>query len=481
MASFKHKPSKLKYLSNTKTLDEMHKDQLSKFNSMNRELPQKKKLLQSLSVELREIEHNNKVNSDIDIKHRANLKCQIKELEKDIFTIENNTDMLDYIGKTCDVLVSYYELTTGIHYNTRDTIKDEPENNNIIDDVEDNNDNSNEDNNNNNYDDNCDKCNDNISNRDDTTNTESGTTNTDKKNMGIFLSDKLKALNQISQKSRKIKKPVKKRRITREQSCKSILKFLPTGVEEQKDTEPLITRAALQAQYLSIIDKTYACDKAKVSKIMMCSECNIEKIFQQNDGSYACIKCGEAEFLAMENEVSNHKELSSEKQKYPYKKINHLKEKLNQFQSKESADVPDEICNIVRAELKKRRKSAETCTPSDIKEILKQHRLTYYYEHLQQLHCKISKAPPITLSRNIEEKIITMFQQMQNSFRKHCPKQRSNFLSYAYVLNKLFKILQMPDHAKYFNLLKSKDKLREQDVIWLRICKDMNWPFYSSF
>jgi hypothetical protein len=183
----------------------------------------------------------------------------------------------------------------------------------------------------------------------------------------------------------------------------------------------------------------------------------------------------------MESELPSHKELANEKQKYPYKKINHLKEKLNQFQSKESADVPDDICAIVRSDLRKMGLNPKNTTPPLIRKILKKHKWTNWYEHLQQIYCKVSGNKPITLSSDIEEAIINMFQAMQESFRFHCPKKRSNFLSYSYVLNKIFRILHMPEHAKYFGLLKSKEKLRDQDLIWSKICKDMQWDFYSSF
>jgi len=131
--------------------------------------------------------------------------------------------------------------------------------------------------------------------------------------------------------------------------------------------------------------------------------------------------------------------------------------------------------------LRKKKIRPENSTPSDIKSILKKNRLTSYYEHLQQIYCIISGANPITLPREVEETIINMFQAMQESFRSHCPSSRSNFLSYSYVLNKLFRILKMPEHAKYFSLLKSKEKRREQDIIWGKICRDMRWKFYPSF
>jgi hypothetical protein len=64
----------------------------------------------------------------------------------------------------------------------------------------------------------------------------------------------------------------------------------------------------------------------------------------------------------------------------------------------------------------------------------------------------------------------------------------SNYLNYSYVLNKLFLIKAETDNnpkmlinAKYFKLLKSRDKLKMQDAIWKKICSYNNWPFHSSF
>lgn len=441
MSSFKHKANKLKYLSNIQTLDELHHNYLAKIDEKKNNIPQKKYKLEELIKQIENLE----LHSTNDIKLKSNIKCEIKILQEEIQNAEGNNDVLEYISKTGDLLVNYYNITSNIYNNLKENIninETEIQNNN----------------NNNNIDEN-------------------------EENSGIYISDKLKYLNQLSQKTRKIKKPVKKRRIIQEiQTGNSILNFLHVKSNEKLDDIQIsINKATLQDKYLMLIDKNYACDRVKTNKIIYCTQCKIEKTLFQSEGCYICKNCGETEHIIMESEVPSHKELSNEKQKYPYKKINHLKEKLNQFQSKESADVPDEICDIIRGDLIKRRILYENCTPPDIRSILKKHRLTSYYEHLQQIYCKISGDSPITLSRETEEKIINMFQTMQESFHIHCPCDRSNFLSYSYVLNKLFKILDMKEHSKYFGLLKSKDKLREQDIIWNKICKDIGWKFYSSF
>jgi hypothetical protein len=464
MSSFKHKPSKLKYLSNVQTLDELHRSHLAKFDESVKTLPQKKQKLSELTKQLEKLEKSPEIQSPDDIKNKANLKSEIRILEDEINKSSGNSEVLEYISKAGDLLINYYSITCGIYYNVEDGgntnntnksnfKKTASENDIEVDTV-------------------------------DISEMEPVAAKSANSDSGFHISDKLKHLNQLSQKNRKVKKPVKKRRLVQESSsARSILQFLP--VDKSQETEPanqtIMNRATLQDKYLMLVDKTYACEKSKVDNVIYCSQCKIEKILIQAEGRYVCRVCGETEITSTESETPNHKEMSSEKQKYPYKKSNHLKEKLNQFQSKESADVPDEICYIIRNELKKKRIREENCIPPDIRSILKKHRLTSYYEHLQQIYCKISKSEPITLSREIEEKILNMFQAMQESFHRHCPSNRSNFLSYSYVLNKLFRILGMKEHAKYFGLLKSKEKLREQDIIWNKICKDMGWPFHSSF
>lgn len=453
--SFKQKPSRHKYLSNVQTLDELHHNNITKFHEEKSGLAQKRKKLDDLYRKQQSFDKST------DIKTRSQTRGEIKQLEMEINGAKNDSKILEYMSKAGEYIVNYYEITCGVYYNINENDTKEKSTNGpdkgITDTVV------------------------------DITETETRPKKS-KEKTGINISDKLKHYNELSQKNRKVKKPVKKRRIVQESSGKkSILQYF--NADNPKETEEnvnngngitIMNRATLQDKYLMIMDKNYACEKVRADKIINCLNCNVEKTLFQSEGSYVCRKCGDTEPVIMESEIPSHKEMANEKQKYPYKKINHLKEKLNQFQSKESADIPENICNAIRMDLRKKKIRPENCAPFHIKSILKKRRLTSYYEHLQQIYCIISGANPITLPREVEETIINMFQAMQESFRAHCPASRSNFLSYSYVLNKLFRILKMPEHAKYFNLLKSKDKRREQDIIWKKICKDMGWTFYPS-
>ncbi len=151
------------------------------------------------------------------------------------------------------------------------------------------------------------------------------------------------------------------------------------------------------------------------------------------------------------------------------------------MQAKESTDIPTDVYDQILNEIKKNRiKNFKELTIQKMKQILKKLRLQHYYEHIPFILSKITGNPPPTISRDTEEKIKNMFKEMQKPFTVHCPKNRTNFLSYSYVLRKLFQLLELDDLAEYCSLLKNRNKLREQDKLWEKICFDLKWQFHPS-
>ena len=64
-------------------------------------------------------------------------------------------------------------------------------------------------------------------------------------------------------------------------------------------------------------------------------------------------------------------------------------------------------------------------TLTNIMEILKNNKLTKYYNNIQQTYCGVTGVAPPTLTRNEEEKIKEMFQEVERSYRKYI--NRYNF------------------------------------------------------
>jgi hypothetical protein len=152
-------------------------------------------------------------------------------------------------------------------------------------------------------------------------------------------------------------------------------------------------------------------------------------------------------------------------QNYSYKRLNHLKEKLNIFKT----NIPDDVYNRISLDL------TDKSSLLDIRLALKKHGFVCKSEYSVQIHRRLTNKPFLTLSDETESTLVNMFEKVQKSFVIHCPTNRSNFLSYSYVLHKLFKILKMNDHADCFRLFNNPDKLREYDMCWNKICLDNDW------
>ena len=164
-----------------------------------------------------------------------------------------------------------------------------------------------------------------------------------------------------------------------------------------------------------------------------------------------------------------------------YKRINHLAECLNALQGKEGTNVPQEVINAVKAEFKKNRISTTSeIKPSKVKQFLKKLGYSMYYENIYTIANMISGIPTLKLSRELEKRFKDMFFEIQEPFFRHKPPKRKNFLSYNYVLYKFSELLGEDDLLQYFPLLKCPKNLHNQDVIWKKICNDLQWEYIPT-
>ena len=213
-----------------------------------------------------------------------------------------------------------------------------------------------------------------------------------------------------------------------------------------------------------------------------CPACDVEMTFYQNEALLGCPRCGYEEFILIDSEKPSYKDPPREITYFAYKKINHFNEWLAQFQAKENTDIPQDVIEAVMRELRKERISDPKKVKKDkIREVLQKLKFAKMYDHVQQIKNRIQQQMTmLTLSKEMEEKLQHMFKEIQPAFIKYCPANRSNFLSYPYVLYKLCQLLEMDEFLPCFQLLKSREKLYQQDQVWQKICQEMRWQFIRS-
>ena len=250
-------------------------------------------------------------------------------------------------------------------------------------------------------------------------------------------------------------------------------------VKSVKESPEQAERSTVQ-KYLNNIDTTtidlndFARDKTK------CEGCGVgELIAIDHEGIMVCTKCYKSVRYLVEHEKPSYKEPPKEVCFYAYKRINHFREILAQFQAKETTQIPEIVLESIKLQIKKERFELKQLTNKKAKEILKKLGYNKYYEHIPFIKDKLGIKPPI-MSSELEETLCNLFMDIQAPYAKYCPHDRVNFLNYYYTVYKLCELLDQRQFLPYFPMLKDREKRIEQDEIWQKICHELGWEFIPT-
>ena len=242
-------------------------------------------------------------------------------------------------------------------------------------------------------------------------------------------------------------------------------------------------KGALYNEFMNVVENS-AIEITKKENVYICPECNIPKVLAAIESCTICPKCGISDvyFDTGLNNLSYEQEINSEGNiTFAYKRINHFNEWLAQFQAKEAIEIPDKILDELRNEFHKMKiKKVDEISKVKVKQILKKLKFNKYYEHSTHITNLITGIKPPSMTPDLEEKLRNMFRDIQIPFELHKPSTRSNFLSYSYCLYKFCELLGHDELLCNFPLLKSREKLHQQDKIWKNICQSMSWQYIST-
>jgi len=233
-------------------------------------------------------------------------------------------------------------------------------------------------------------------------------------------------------------------------------------------------------KYLSNIDDTFIDINSFICQTDICQICHKgELIPLEDEGILICNMCFRNIPYLIENEKPSYKEPPKEVCFYAYKRINHFKEILAQFQGKETTQIPPEVIENIKIQIKKERIDLTQITNNKTKEILKKLGYNKYYEHIPFIKDKLGIKPPI-MSPELEETLCNLFVELQSPYSKYCPDDRVNFLNYYYTAYKLCELLGESQYLEHFPMLKDREKRIEQDTIWKQICEELDWEFIPT-
>ena len=152
---------------------------------------------------------------------------------------------------------------------------------------------------------------------------------------------------------------------------------------------------------------------------------------------------------------------------------------MAQFQAKETTQIPDNVFENIKLQIKKERLNPSQLTNKRAKEMLKKLGYNKYYEHIPFIKDKLGVKPPV-MRPELEERLCSLFMDIQAPYAKYCPDDRVNFLNYYYTVYKLCELLEQNDFLHFFPMLKDREKRIEQDEIWKKICEELEWEFIPT-
>lgn len=235
-----------------------------------------------------------------------------------------------------------------------------------------------------------------------------------------------------------------------------------------------------------------------------CSFCKIGQMRKIIEKSMMCCNsCGNAVSYVDTTATSLGYGEDADFATFSYRRDNHFREWLQCFQGKESTTIPITVLAAISQELHNLCVKPKNIKQATIRTVLKKLKVliifnciyiflcndTYlmfreqmrkFYENTSLITCLLTGRKPPRLSVVEEEQLRRMFQAIQIPFEKHCPNDRKNFLSYSYCLYKFCELLNLDKYLKHFTLLKGRDKLFKQDMIFRKICDDLKWQYIRA-
>jgi len=436
--AFKSKTKNRNPINQNRTIDAIHIDILNKFDKNKKNIKNYYKQLEILNNKLAKL--RTELNKNKNIIETMDLQKKIWDTEKNvkitddtIYNIENGVDEKEYLINTGNILNQYYkvkETESGNDTSVRKKKQIPKKTNNIISWFE----------------------------KPELILRERSENDTIDTNESSNFNNTINSMNDINIKSKK---------------------DLP------KNKYDILTKKELHQKYMLIIDKEFELDdEIQEDNYDICSNCNIDMLLNVNTSLLICSNCGIQESIILDIDKPSYKDPPKEITSFCYKRINHLNEFLAQFQAKETTEIPESLYNEIMLEIKKERITNMTEINCDkMRLILKKIKRNEYYEHVPYIINQLNGLPPPIISCEIEEVIRSMFKEIQIPFEELRPNiipKRKNFLSYNYIMYKFFELLELDEYLQCFQLLKSRNKLYQQDTIWKHICAQLNWQYIPS-
>lgn len=220
--------------------------------------------------------------------------------------------------------------------------------------------------------------------------------------------------------------------------------------------------------------------------IWTCRLCDAQDIINDHEhGDLVCTNCGTCEkHMSIDGEVClpfhdlNKARCQSKNilNKNCYKRINYFNDILQRLVGQQSFQVPGECLEAIRGQIQ----CAKKISPQTVKKAMKNLGLKKWYKHSHLVANTLSGNSALTKISHHEKYAMTgLFKKIQDPFER-LKGNRKNFFNYAYIIWQFFHILGIPEKCQTLTMITTRRRLQDQDILWQKICRELDLPFFPT-
>jgi hypothetical protein len=203
-----------------------------------------------------------------------------------------------------------------------------------------------------------------------------------------------------------------------------------------------------------------------------CNKCSEYMQIMNCYSRMICPTCKTEKDIMIDYETPSYREPQTNENNTTQLRMKHFVNILMHKQAKESVIIPDIIKHLMIVEAYENK--LNIVDEEFAKNVLQKYSYERYYINIPKILHVYFNMPPLKLPTNLEKTLIQMFQIFSKYFESNkC--NRINMLTYNLLIHTFLILLGEHDKARYFKVLKEKEKRETQENIIRSTCRSLGW------
>jgi len=206
--------------------------------------------------------------------------------------------------------------------------------------------------------------------------------------------------------------------------------------------------------------------------------CGVWRTHDQREAQLVCTVCGDVRVFHDPSAASEHSAsmgtMMSRPQRYAYKRITHFRMWLDRVEGRDT--IKEEVLWVISPILRAFGKA----DASRVRSVLRECKVVGHLNSTPAILWHVYGVRPFQLEPTVRANLESMFQDIEAAFHR-VRGTRKNMLSYSFLMTRMMELLGVDADFEEIKQMKHPSKIMEADLLWSKICHELEFPFHASF